>query len=711
MTLWLSVLRLAPSRPLRAITAFDPASAARSAKTHPELDEREAGADVPPIVPPMRDRTTLPLFDSRTIATCRADWSTEASFGFLPINVSTGMTRACARISTHIRLSTSTLPAIRVWPLPQSAQRQRPEAPDLPSAHVFADLNAGDQFMSIIGQRECSAIQKSAYRHTCHVWRSRRGDRHNTGPELYAVGGLAATVWVWRIYTACICRLCSIDVPLTSAQAGVDRMTSPEPRRCAQCRTPLARDNRGPWCSACTTATELRQQPPTLPAPFWDHVTLRAAAQQRHMGKLIAAYRRHPHHGRTIAQGTIAAWAGLTQAQVSRLESGRPERHLDRLAFWANLLHIPPALRWFDTPDPPISRDHSDVDQPNGPTGTRNSDDSEPNTSIFDAIEMIEHRRSLAIATDVDEVVLAHIEAEIRNIVAVYEQHSPLELAPRIRNLRTRVLSLLDERQLPRQRERLYAAAARLSGVHGVIAMDVGRFTVASHYGAEAFAFAEAIRQPDVQAWVRAGQSLIAYYSGRYDDALAFARDGLARSPHGPQAVRLAINGQARALARLGDSRGVDVAVEHGLAALPSGGSAVSPSLSLETYCEARAAANAATAYLLLGRHAEAKTHAHNSLAAFDRAELHGPRALSRLDLATAELQRPARELDLEYACANAVEALTLTTDQGFESVTLRTSEFLAKAEQWSGHAAVRQVAGLLEQRSPRAVSAIPSTS
>ncbi|GAB3852479.1 helix-turn-helix domain-containing protein [Dactylosporangium cerinum] len=403
----------------------------------------------------------------------------------------------------------------------------------------------------------------------------------------------------------------------------------------------------------CAAATELRQQPPTLPAPFWDHFDIRAAAEARHMGKLIAAYRRHPHHGRAIAQDTMAAWAGLTQAQISRLERGRPERHLDRLAFWADLLHMPPALRWFDIPSPTPSLGRPDGDQPhdptdpNGPTNNHHQIDSQPDTPIFDSIEVIERRRSRAIATNIDEVVLTHIEAEICHIVAVYEQHSPLELAPRIRNLRARALSLLEERQLPRQRERLYAAAARLSGVHGVIAMDVGRFTVASHYGAEAFAFAEAIRQPDVQAWVRAGQSLIAYYSGKYDDALAFARDGLARSPYGPQAVRLAINGQARALARLGDSRGVDVAVEHGLAALPSADSTVSPSLSLDTYCEARGAANAATAYLLLGRHAEAKAHAHHSLAAFDRAELHGPRALSRLDLATAELQRPARDVDL----------------------------------------------------------------
>ncbi|MEV6925554.1 helix-turn-helix transcriptional regulator [Dactylosporangium sp. NPDC051485] len=438
------------------------------------------------------------------------------------------------------------------------------------------------------------------------------------------------------------------------------------------------------------------------------------------MGNLVAAYRRHPHHVAPISQGIVGHWAGMSQAQISRMETGQPELNIDRLRFWARLLDIPGHVLWFES----ASSSGSAVAAGGAGQSPAIEDrftalgavgSSEPpgdlDGLLFDSIEAIDHRRRRAAETHVDDALLSYVDAEIRQIIDTYEQRPPMQLAPHVRGLRARVEDLLDQRQLPRQREQLYAAAARLSCIHGVLALDAGRFRVASQYGAEAFTLAEAVRQPDLQAWVRAGQSLVAYYSGQYHDALAFARDGFVRAPHGPQAVRLAINGEARAHARLGNSWGVDDAVGRGLAALDDHRrDTVSPSLALEPYCEARAAANAATAYLLLGRYEDAATHARLSLAAFDRAELHGPRALSRLDLATAELQRPSRDVDLEYACAVAVEALTLTTGHAFESVTLRTSEFLTSARHWSGHAGVQQVASLLEQRNSRALPALPFT-
>ncbi|MET7422056.1 XRE family transcriptional regulator [Dactylosporangium sp. NPDC005555] len=336
---------------------------------------------------------------------------------------------------------------------------------------------------------------------------------------------------------------------------------------------------------------------------------------------------------------------------------------------------------------------------------------SDPEHHEFESVDAIDHRRLTASESNVDNAMLSYIDTMIHDVIGTYEQRSPLQLEPQIRALRARVHDLIGGRQPPRQRWRLYTAAAQISGIHGVLALDLGELVLAERYGAEAYAFAEAVHDPDLYAWVRAGQSLIAYYSGKYHDAVAFARDGYTRSPRGPQAVRLAVNGEARALARLGDGPGVDDAVGRGLAVLECArGDTVSPSMSLSSYCSARAAANAATAYLVLGRHSDARSHAQLSLTAFDRAELHGPRALSRLDLATAELQRPRGDLDLDYACSVAVEALTLSGGYTYESVALRAMEFLNTAEPWSGNAAVRDVAGLVEQLSRRKLPAIPST-
>ncbi|GAA3249905.1 hypothetical protein ACFO1B_39745 [Dactylosporangium siamense] len=65
------------------------------------------------------------------------------------------------------------------------------------------------------------------------------------------------------------------------------------------------------------------------------------------MGRLIGAYRHHPHHGTPIPQTVVARWASLTQAQISRLERQAADQQLDRLAFWARLLRIPKDLLWF----------------------------------------------------------------------------------------------------------------------------------------------------------------------------------------------------------------------------------------------------------------------------------------------------------------------------------------------------------------------------
>lgn len=91
--------------------------------------------------------------------------------------------------------------------------------------------------------------------------------------------------------------------------------------------------------------------PPDLPPGFWDHEPLRAAFAERHVGHVIRAFRTHPHHGRRgLSQEIVAGWAGITQAQVSRIENGSPVVHLDRLIGWARLLGMPSDLLWFELP-------------------------------------------------------------------------------------------------------------------------------------------------------------------------------------------------------------------------------------------------------------------------------------------------------------------------------------------------------------------------
>ncbi|WP_309227194.1 helix-turn-helix domain-containing protein [Micromonospora thermarum] len=124
------------------------------------------------------------------------------------------------------------------------------------------------------------------------------------------------------------------------------------PANCPRCGGRLARDNDSGRCAPCQAAERVRlSAPPEVPATFWSHPPLRAALAERHLGRVIRAYRHHPYHGRAaLPQAVVAGWLGITQAQLSRVENGPPMVHLDRLAHWAQLLHIPPSALWFSLP-------------------------------------------------------------------------------------------------------------------------------------------------------------------------------------------------------------------------------------------------------------------------------------------------------------------------------------------------------------------------
>jgi hypothetical protein len=127
------------------------------------------------------------------------------------------------------------------------------------------------------------------------------------------------------------------------------------PANCPRCGGRLARDNDSGRCAACQAAERDRLiAPPTVPASFWEHEPIRQALTERHLGRVIRAYRCHPYHGRhPLPQTTVARWLGITQAQLSRVENGPPLVHLDRLIHWAQLLHVPGEHLWFKFADQP----------------------------------------------------------------------------------------------------------------------------------------------------------------------------------------------------------------------------------------------------------------------------------------------------------------------------------------------------------------------
>jgi hypothetical protein len=126
--------------------------------------------------------------------------------------------------------------------------------------------------------------------------------------------------------------------------------TDPTARSCGRCGSRLASDNPEPLCRPCLrTARTDTLRPPAVPPEFWRHAELRdALVRDRHIGRAVRAYRRHPFHGRRpIPQDVAARWLSISQTQLARIERGRPLADLNRLMQWAKILRIPQELLWF----------------------------------------------------------------------------------------------------------------------------------------------------------------------------------------------------------------------------------------------------------------------------------------------------------------------------------------------------------------------------
>ncbi len=124
----------------------------------------------------------------------------------------------------------------------------------------------------------------------------------------------------------------------------------PKSRRACPCGAFIAADNTDRLCHRCRrNARADVHGPPEVPNDFWDHPAIAAACTDRDMGALISAYRHHPQHLSRVTQDRMAAWLGISQAQLSRYESGENQiDRLDRLRHFALVLGVPGERLWFD---------------------------------------------------------------------------------------------------------------------------------------------------------------------------------------------------------------------------------------------------------------------------------------------------------------------------------------------------------------------------
>nr|WP_157527290.1 helix-turn-helix transcriptional regulator [Kibdelosporangium sp. MJ126-NF4] len=96
--------------------------------------------------------------------------------------------------------------------------------------------------------------------------------------------------------------------------------------------------------------TPAKESAPSVPPDFWEQPTLLAALRERHFGRFLRAYRLV--HEPAIQQVQLAAWIGITQGQLSRIERGvSPVHDLAKLEAWSRAINVPQDLLWFKFSD------------------------------------------------------------------------------------------------------------------------------------------------------------------------------------------------------------------------------------------------------------------------------------------------------------------------------------------------------------------------
>lgn len=364
-------------------------------------------------------------------------------------------------------------------------------------------------------------------------------------------------------------------------------MSARRPMRYCRCGTRLARDNGGNRCASCQAKLrDLVTRPPLVPASFWATDAMREALASWHMGGVIAAYRHHPFHERPLSQEIVAGWVGITQAQLSRIETGPAIKDLDRLARWAGTLGVPEPLLWFKLP----KRHHADMST--GSIVAQEVDHGRSSRHQVAEIDDMNRRELLRLMSISGALMTAHgapgdgsrprelARGKVHRAPPPLEQYEDMNSAlwnsyaaatskasvfrPARRQLGV-LIGGLEMSNGPTMHKRLCALSADLYQLAGEVLFDCNQYTEAAHCYTLAASAGRDADAFDLWACAMTRHAFIGVYERQFDKAmplldvaavLAERGDGALSTRYWCQAVR------AQALAGLGDRDGCERALD-----------------------------------------------------------------------------------------------------------------------------------------------------
>lgn len=263
------------------------------------------------------------------------------------------------------------------------------------------------------------------------------------------------------------------------------------------------------------------------------------ALTARNMGAVIRAYRHHPWHGRRgPSQSQLAAWGGVTQGQLSRIENGRSKvRDIDRLVEWAKALRIPEQILWFAVP--------------------RDGDDGPGPSRRMRAISPV------LLSTSADHDIAAQTLDLIRRYAVIDNLTGPRQVLRPVSSHLRHVVQLLPNAD-GSGRDDLLLAATRTAELLGWLFQDAGDLQSATRLTDRALRYSHELGDRHLQAYILMRQSTMATDAGDPLRALALCKAALRDRRHlTPPMIAVVLRQEAAAHALRGDAVQVTACIDR----------------------------------------------------------------------------------------------------------------------------------------------------
>ncbi|WP_161962346.1 helix-turn-helix transcriptional regulator [Nocardioides speluncae] len=397
---------------------------------------------------------------------------------------------------------------------------------------------------------------------------------------------------------------------------------------------------------------------------------MRAALDDWHIGKVIAAYRTHPWHGAPLSQAIVAGWLGISQAYLSRMENGEPLQDLSKLIELAQLFSVPPELLWFRLPGRSASTLHAAL-------------------SHEDLHELADQAagQSLGLAAQAgdlrsDSALIESLRMELGRLAVDYV-HTPVGLLVRdLVEARDQIFAMLEDRRRPAESRDLYVMGGVSLLMLAHASQNLGNSRAAFAQLRSAYVCADLSGYDALRAWSHGTGALLHEWTAQTPRAADLAAAGARLACSTQSRIRLAAI-EGRSAARAGDADRARAALSDLFRAQEAandtdeivdlGGILSFPAAKQQYYIGSTLG--------LLGDHEAAEHHATAAIAAYESGPAHersyGDEALARLDVVNSRVAAG----DVDGAAEAAAPLLALPPDQRIEQLSVaarRTQGILA---------------------------------